>query len=89
MGCNMTGRTITISKPNAIITLCEVKVFGKQPLDFFSASQSSTRNMNQDLAALAIDGNKDGDFFQGSCSHTSSEEKEKSQMWVGTLMQNS
>uniref|UniRef100_A0A8B9GWX8 Fucolectin tachylectin-4 pentraxin-1 domain-containing protein n=1 Tax=Astyanax mexicanus TaxID=7994 RepID=A0A8B9GWX8_ASTMX len=71
----VSGRYLNVIIPGKkrILTLCEVQVFGfprsegNAALKGF-ASQSS--NFDDGYAIKAIDGNRDGNYFSGSCTHT-------------------
>ncbi|XP_049324928.1 uncharacterized protein LOC103037467 [Astyanax mexicanus] len=71
----VSGRYLNVIIPGKkrILTLCEVQVFGfprsegNAALKGFAAQSS---NYGTGCAIKAIDGNRDGNYFSGSCTHT-------------------
>ncbi|XP_063780811.1 uncharacterized protein LOC134928725 [Pseudophryne corroboree] len=76
--CNgMEGRYVSVVIPGAhkFLHVCEVRNYGEVNLARNGlATQSSLYDIRiKGYPEKAIDGNKDGNFFHGACSHTSNE----------------
>ena len=72
-----------------ILSLAEVKVLGADGITNIALGGTATQSTDAvgTVAGLAIDGNEDGDFFQGSVTHTQSEDEPWWEVDLGSVQQ--